>query len=154
MRWVHRLQLAMNVVGLGFPCSSLSKESACNAGDLSSFPGSGRSSGGEHGNPLQYSCLKNPMDRGAWLATVHGVTRVRHNLATKPPQWQLWGGHSGLGTSHSSGEPSSPPLKVKLLTAQLCPTLCDPMDCSSPVSSVLWNSPGKNSRVGSHSLHL
>ena len=38
-----------------------------------------------HGNPLQYSCLENPMDRGAWQATVHGVTRVRHNLVTKPP---------------------------------------------------------------------
>ena len=38
-----------------------------------------------HGNPLQYFCLENPMDRGAWQATVHGVTRVRHNLVTKPP---------------------------------------------------------------------
>ena len=42
--------------------------------------------GGEgNGNPLHYSCLENPMDRGAWQATVHGVTRVRHDLATKPP---------------------------------------------------------------------
>ena len=38
-----------------------------------------------NGNPLQYSCLENPMDRGVWQATVHGVPRVRHNLATKPP---------------------------------------------------------------------
>ena len=38
-----------------------------------------------NGNPLQYSCLENPMDRGAWYATVHGVTRVRHDLAAKPP---------------------------------------------------------------------
>ena len=38
-----------------------------------------------NGNPLQYSCLENPMDRGAWQATVHGVARVRHDLATKPP---------------------------------------------------------------------
>ena len=38
-----------------------------------------------NGNPLQYSCLENPMDRGAWQATVHGVTRVRHDLVTKPP---------------------------------------------------------------------
>ena len=43
--------------------------------DASSIPGSGRSLGGEHGNPLQYSCLGNPMDRGAWWATVHGVTK-------------------------------------------------------------------------------
>ena len=55
----------------------------CNAGDLGSIPGSGRSSGGGHGNPLQYSCLGNPLDRGAWRATVHGSQRVGHDLATK-----------------------------------------------------------------------
>ena len=43
--------------------------------DMGSNPGSGRSPGGEHGNPLQYSCLENPMDRGAWWVIVHGVTR-------------------------------------------------------------------------------
>ena len=58
------------------------KESACNAGDLGLIPGSGRSTGEENANPLQYSCLKNPMDRGAWWATVHGVTKVGHNWAT------------------------------------------------------------------------
>ena len=126
----------MNVAGLGFPCSSVSKESACNAGDLGSIPGSGRSPGEGNGNPVQYSCLKNPMDRGAWRATAHGVTRVGYDLATKPPRWQVWGGHSGLGISHSSGEPSSLPLKVNVLTTPLCPTLCDPLDCSPPVSSV------------------
>ena len=47
------------------------KESACNAGDLGSIPGSGRSPGGGNGNPLQCSCLENPMDRRAWRATVH-----------------------------------------------------------------------------------
>ena len=52
---------------------------------LGSIPGSGRSPGGGNGNPLQYSCLGNPMGRGAWRATVHGVTRVRHDLATKQP---------------------------------------------------------------------
>ena len=50
------------------------KESACNAGDQDSIPGLGRSFGEGNGNPLQYSCLENPMDRGAWRATVHGVT--------------------------------------------------------------------------------
>ena len=45
------------------------------AGDMSSIPESGRSPGGEHGNPLQYSCLENPMDRGAWWATVYGVIK-------------------------------------------------------------------------------
>ena len=51
------------------------KESACNAGDLGSIPGSGRSPRKGNGNPLQYSCLENPMFRGAWQATVHGVAK-------------------------------------------------------------------------------
>ena len=53
------------------------KESACNAGAADSNPGSGRSLGGGHGNPLQYSCLENPMDRGAWGVTVHRVTKSK-----------------------------------------------------------------------------
>ena len=57
----------------GFPGGSEGKASACNAGDPGSIPGSGRSLGEGNGNPLQYSCLENPMDRGAWWATVHGV---------------------------------------------------------------------------------
>ena len=60
---------------LGFPGSSDSKESACNAGDPGSICGLGRSPGDGHGYPLQYSCLENSMDRGAWWATVHGVTK-------------------------------------------------------------------------------
>ena len=56
-----------------FLCSSDGKESACNARDLDLIPGSGRSSGEENGNPLQYSCLENPMNRRAPWATVHGV---------------------------------------------------------------------------------
>ena len=70
---------------VGFPHSSVSKEPACSAGDPGSIPGWGRSPGEGNGNPFQYSCLENPMDRGAWGATVHGVSRVGHNLATKPP---------------------------------------------------------------------
>ena len=62
-----------------------SKESTCNAADASLIPGLGRSPGEGNGNPLQYSCLENPMDRGAWRAIIHGVTRVRHDLACKPP---------------------------------------------------------------------
>ena len=54
---------------MGFPGSSESKESACNAGDPGLIPGSGRSPGKGNGYPLQYSCLKNPMDRGVWQAT-------------------------------------------------------------------------------------
>ena len=57
----------------GFPGGSEVKASACNAGDLDSIPGSGRSPREGNGNPLQYSCLENPMDGGAWWATVHGV---------------------------------------------------------------------------------
>ena len=64
--------------------AQLVKICACNAGDQGSTPGLGRSLGVGNGNPLQYSCLENPMDRGAWWATVYGVARVRHNLATKP----------------------------------------------------------------------
>ena len=57
------------------PTGSDSKESACNGGDPGSIAGSGRSPGEGIGNPLQYSCLENPMDRGAWRATVHGVSK-------------------------------------------------------------------------------
>jgi len=60
----------------GFLGSSNGKESACNAGDLGSIPGLGRSPGEGNGNPLQYFCLENPMDRGAWLAIVHGVAEL------------------------------------------------------------------------------
>ena len=69
--------------------SSFDKETACNAGDLGLIPGSGRSPGEGNGNPLQYSCLENPMDRGAWQSTVHGVARVGHNLAIKPSPWTV-----------------------------------------------------------------
>ena len=58
----------------GFPSGSDGKVSACNEGDLGSTPGLGRSPGEGNGNPLQYSCLENSMDGGAWWATVHGVT--------------------------------------------------------------------------------
>ena len=58
-----------------FPGGSHSKASVCNVGDLGSIPGSGRSPGEGNGNPLQYSCLENSMDRGAWWATVHGVAK-------------------------------------------------------------------------------
>ena len=57
------------------------KASACNAGDLSSILGSGRSPGEGNGNPLQYSCLENPMDGGTWWATVHGVVKSRTRLS-------------------------------------------------------------------------
>ena len=72
---------------LDFRGSSDGKASAYSAGDLGSIPGSGRSSAEGNGNPLQYSRLENPIGRAAWLATVHGISRVGHNLVTKlPPQ--------------------------------------------------------------------
>ena len=65
-----------------FPGGSEVKASACNLGDLSSIPGLGRSPGEGNDNPLQYSCLENPMDEGAWWATVHGSQRIGHDWAT------------------------------------------------------------------------
>ena len=70
---------------IGLPWWLNSKEATCNAGDLGSVPGWGGSFGEGNSYPLQYSCLENPMDRRAWQATVYGVTRVRHDLVTKPP---------------------------------------------------------------------
>ena len=64
---------------LGFTGSSDCKESACNAGDPGLIPGWGRSPGEGNGNPLQYSCPENSMDREAWQATVQGLPRVGHN---------------------------------------------------------------------------
>ena len=64
----------------GFPSDSAIKESACSTGDLGSIPGWGRSPGGVHGNPLQYSCLENPVDSGAWQAIVHRVTKSQTRL--------------------------------------------------------------------------
>ena len=68
-----------------FPGGSDSKESTCNAEDPGSIRQSGRSPGEGNGNPLQYSCLENPRDSGAWWVTINGVAGVRHNLVTKPP---------------------------------------------------------------------
>ena len=65
----------------GFPGGSDPKESACNAGDLGSLPEQGSSSERGHGNPLQYSCLENSMDRGAWWATLHGVVKGQTQLS-------------------------------------------------------------------------
>ena len=70
---------------MGFSGGSVSKESACNSGDPGSISESERSPGEGNGNPLHYSCLENPMNRGAWRATAHGVARVGNDLVTKPP---------------------------------------------------------------------
>ena len=65
--------------------SSVVKNLPANAGDMSSIPGLERSPGEGNGNPLQYCCPGNPMDRGAWQSTVLEVPRVQHDLVTKPP---------------------------------------------------------------------
>ena len=80
--------------------------------DAGSIPGLGRSPGGGHGNPLQYSCLENAMDRGAWQATYHRITKRQTQLRT----------HAGYA------------MFLKFL--QSCLTLFDPLNCSPPGSSV------------------
>ena len=78
---------------MGFPKGSLgSKESSCDAGatgDMDAISGPGRSFGGGHGSPLQYSYLKNPMDRGAWQATVHRVAKSWTQLKWLNMQWEI-----------------------------------------------------------------
>ena len=78
---IKRTRILINATSLDFPGGSEGKVSAYNAGDMGSIPGTGRSPGEGNGNPLQYSCLENPMDRGAWETTVHGVTKSRTRLS-------------------------------------------------------------------------
>ena len=70
----------------GFPGSSMVKNPPPNTGDVGLIPGERKSPGEGNGNPLQYSCLGNHMDRGAWQPIVHGVARVRYDLVTKQQQ--------------------------------------------------------------------
>ena len=130
----------MDISLMAFPPSSVSKESTCNAEDLGSIPGSGRSSGEGNGNPLQSSCLENPMDRGAWRATVHGVTTVRH-LKKK---WCQTSHHTYKHTPYHYHHLNNASIKTENTykecmhteSLQSCPTLCDPMGRSLPGSSV------------------
>ena len=71
----------MSLLEGGFPGGSDNNASAYNAGDLGSIPGSRRSPGEGNGNPLQYSCLKNPVDRGTWWITTHGVAKSQTQLS-------------------------------------------------------------------------
>ena len=68
------IHIPMEFILWNIMVTQMVKESACNVGGLGSIPGLGRSAGGGHGNPLQYSCLDNPMERGAWQA-IHAVTK-------------------------------------------------------------------------------
>ena len=74
----NRLSVKFTIIKFqdpALPAGSDGKEFTCKMGDLGLIPRLGRSPGGGHSNPLQYSCLENPMDRGAWWAMVHGVTK-------------------------------------------------------------------------------
>ena len=93
----------------------------CKTGDVGLIPGLGSHPGIGNGNPLQYSCLENTMDGGAWWATVHGVT--------KSQTWLSDWGHTHTQTSQVN-ELSS--FLCISSVAQSCPTLCDSMDCSTP----------------------
>ena len=73
--------MIMSSLPPGFPGGSNVKESACNVGDPGSIPGLGRSPAEGTGNPFQYSCLENPMDRGAWRATMYGVVKRQTQLS-------------------------------------------------------------------------
>ena len=130
-----------------FPCSSVGKESACNAGDLGSIPGSGRSPGKGNGNSLQYSCLENPMDRGAWWAIVHTVTRVEHDWSDLAAAWYFFVNSLSFLCKCPLAFLLSfilflfTVLRVAFMfyeseVTQSCPTLCDPLDCSLPGFSV------------------
>ena len=95
---------------IGFSGGLDGKESACNAGDTGSIPGSGRSPGEENGNPLQYSCLENPMERGVWQATVLGVAK----------SWTQLSDHTHTHTHTHTGGGHGNPLQ--------CSCLANPMD--------------------------
>ena len=87
LQWIFPTQ-GLNLQSLGFLGRSVVKNPPANAGDMGLLPELGRSPGERNGNPLQYSYLENPMDRGIWRATVHGITKSwtqLHNLATNPP---------------------------------------------------------------------
>ena len=90
-RWRYKMLYSLNRFK-GFPRGSVVKNPPANAGDTGLILRSGRSPREGNDNPLQYSCLGNPMDRGTWQAIVHGVERVRHNLATKQQQIERRGG--------------------------------------------------------------
>ena len=142
-------------LAVGFPRSgSHGKESAWHVGDPGSIPGLERSSGEGNRSSLPYSCLENSTDRGAWWATVHGVTKSTAWLSDYHTP-RSWFQHTPLDFSVSSAWfPLWPPLlpflkhlcsSVVCLSAaaaaaakslQLCPTLCDPIDGSTPGSAV------------------
>ena len=112
------------------------KNPPTNSGDgrgMGLIPGLGQSPGRGHGNPLQYSCLGNPMDRGTWWAAVHWVTKELDTTERLNNKKRINKSHSQLRGCTKTG---SLAFACGLSFAQLCLTLCDPVDCSPPCSSV------------------
>ena len=90
MWFFDKINFWIYIILMGFPGGWDSKEFACNAGDLGSITGLGKSPGEENGHPLQYFCLENPMDRGAWWSTVHWVTKIRTQMNDKHNHSKAW----------------------------------------------------------------
>ena len=109
---------------VGLPRGLSGKEFTCNAGDTGLIPASGRFPGGGHGYPLQYSCLDNPIDRGAWQATVHRVAKSQTQL-----KWLST--HACMHVCMYIDRHI-----CTRMHAQSCQTLCNPVDYSQPGSSV------------------
>ena len=108
------------------------QENTCSTGDLSSIPGSGRSPGEGNGNPLQYSCLENPMDGGAWGATVHGVAKSRTQLSDLTFNFQCWRSWSW----RVLWRPTRP---SRTNTQKRCPFHYRGLECKSRKSRDTWS---------------
>ena len=142
---------------------SVSKASACSPGDLGSIPGSGSSPGEGNGNPLHYSCLENPMNRGVWQAIIYGIARVGYDLALSPSEFcfltcavnlSYFSIHIPMYSRQSCRLPFIPKTFISLQPQilpwtlatsaaaaaakllQLCLTLCSPIDGSPPGSNI------------------
>ena len=137
IHWIHRL--ATTALGSGLPRWISGETSSCNAedtGDRGSVSGSGRSPGGGHGNPLQYCCLENPMERGAWRAMVHRVLKSqtwlkllsRHTPWDPPARWVWVGSQKNKWRFHVFG------------SVTMCSTLYQMTECIlfHPHSLFLW----------------
>ena len=141
------------------PGGSYSKESACNVGDLGSIPGLRRSPGGGHKNPFQCSCLENPHGQRSLVGySPWGRKESDKTEQLSTAQHCAWQNNKMVYYYYTNCD-----AKINLLfnlalgcvcakALQLCPTLCNPMACSPPGSSVHGDSPGKNTGVGCHAL--
>ena len=123
---------------LGFPDSSVGKESACNAGDLGSIPGLGKSPGEGIGYPLWYSCLENPMDRGAWWAHKEymGSQRVGHDWAIKHSSAHSW--LTVLWVSGEQRRDSTTHIHASILPQTPLPSRLPPKCFIFEVATILW----------------